>query len=69
MKFAQIFFGVPDGAIYPVEYQPGDDCPPELLAAAQQLGVLNLETAPETAPEEKPPAVKRSGKPHADQHP
>lgn len=41
MKFTQPFRGVPKGAIYPVDYQPGDECPPELEAAAQSLGVLD----------------------------
>lgn len=40
MKFIQPFQGVPNGAIYPVEYQPGDECPPELEAAASEQGVL-----------------------------
>lgn len=40
MKFAKVFRGVPDGEIYPVEYQPGDVCPPELERAAMEGGVL-----------------------------
>lgn len=39
-KFEKTFHGVPDGAIYPVEYQPGDECPKELEASAQALGAL-----------------------------
>lgn len=41
MKFVKTFRGVPDGEIYPVEYSPGDDCPPELELAAQECGVLD----------------------------
>ena len=40
MKFAKTFKGVPDGEIYPVEYQPGDECPPELESAARECEVL-----------------------------
>lgn len=40
MKFTKPFAGVPDGKIYPVEYQAGDECPPELEAAAHELGAL-----------------------------
>lgn len=43
MKFAKPFKGVPDGEIYPVDYQPGDECPPELQAAAESLDVLEGE--------------------------
>ena len=39
-KFAKPFSGVPDGAIYPVQYEPGQDCPPELEPSAQAMGVL-----------------------------
>ncbi|HBZ07469.1 MAG TPA: hypothetical protein DEP03_14205 [Massilia sp.] len=37
MKFTKPFQGVPDGAIYPVHYQAGDECPPELMASAAAL--------------------------------
>jgi len=39
-KFNKPFEGVPSGEIYPVAFQPGDQCPPELEAAAESLGVL-----------------------------
>ena len=39
-KFAKPFRGVPAGEIYPVQYQPGDECPPELEKAAKALGAL-----------------------------
>lgn len=40
MKFTKPFQGVPDGQIYPVQYQAGDECPPELLASATALEAI-----------------------------
>jgi hypothetical protein len=40
MQFTKPFQGVPDGEIYPVQYQPGDECPPELESAATELGAF-----------------------------
>lgn len=40
MKFTKPFKGVPDGEVYPVDYEPGQDCPPELEAGAQAMGAL-----------------------------
>ncbi|WP_202413840.1 hypothetical protein [Duganella sp. CY15W] len=40
MKFKAQFQGVPNGEIYPVQYEPGDECPPELLNAAIELGAV-----------------------------
>jgi hypothetical protein len=39
-KFNRKFVGVRDGKIYPETFEPGDDCPPELIEAAQECGVL-----------------------------
>jgi hypothetical protein len=39
-ELIKLFLGVPDGKIYPVEYKPGDQCPPELEAGARELGAL-----------------------------
>jgi hypothetical protein len=58
MKFTKVFRGVPDGGIYPVEYQPGDTCPPELVHAAMEIDAVEAEKtiqmpailAPEAAP-------------------
>ena len=50
MKFAKTFKGVPDGEIYPVEYQPGDECPPELEDAARELEVLEGRADKQTKP-------------------
>lgn len=40
MKFSKPFLGVKSGDVYPTEYAPGDDCPPELEDAARACGVL-----------------------------
>lgn len=48
-KLTKPFCGVPDGAIYPVTYAAGDDCPTELVAAATSLGALDKE-APTLTP-------------------
>lgn len=37
------FQGVPNGEIYPVTYEAGEVCPPELEEAAAELGVLGAE--------------------------
>jgi hypothetical protein len=39
-KLSKPFRGVRNGDIYPTEFAPGDDCPPELMAAAIALGAL-----------------------------
>lgn len=41
MKFTAPFRGVPNGAIYPIDYQPGDECPPELEDAARECDALD----------------------------
>lgn len=50
MIFSKEFRGVRDGEIYPETFQPGDECPPELLDAAKSLEVLE---APEPADPKK----------------
>ena len=42
MKFIKPFKGVPNGEFYPVEYKIGDECPPELLEAAQIMEVVEV---------------------------
>lgn len=37
MKASKPFKGVKDGDIYPTEFNPGDEIPPELEAAALEL--------------------------------
>nr|DAX70186.1 MAG TPA: hypothetical protein [Caudoviricetes sp.] len=39
-KFTKPFLGVPDGEIYPVQYEKGDEVPAELLEAAKEAGVV-----------------------------
>lgn len=40
MKLIKDFYGVPTGAIYPLLYKKGDECPPELIQAAQSVGAV-----------------------------
>lgn len=40
-KLTKSFRGVPAGEIYPVQYKPGDECPPELEDAARSLGAIS----------------------------
>lgn len=42
MIFSKEFRGVRDGEIYPETFQPGDECPPELVDAALSLEVLEV---------------------------
>jgi hypothetical protein len=41
MKLTKAIFGAADGEIYPREYGAGEDCPPELLAAAIEAGAIS----------------------------
>lgn len=50
MIFSKEFRGVRDGEIYPETFQPGDECPPELVDAALSLEVLE---APESKKKDK----------------
>lgn len=52
MKASKAFKGVKDGDIYPTEFNPGDEIPPELEAAALELG----------AAEDKPAATRKPEK-------
>ncbi|QOY96339.1 hypothetical protein IM543_11255 [Massilia sp. UMI-21] len=56
MKLTKPFLGVPDGEIYPVQYEAGDECPPELETAAIALGAAD---APEGAEPAKPTRAKK----------
>jgi len=55
-KLIKAFRGVPDGEIYPHEFQAGDECPAELEAGAIASGALEDVPAPAAAP--KPPKGK-----------
>lgn len=45
MQVIKPFQGVRDGEIYPESFEPGDECPPELLDAAISLGAVEAEEA------------------------
>lgn len=53
MKVSKQFRGVPDGEIYPVTYEPGDEVPPELEAAARALGCAGGDDQPVPAAKKK----------------
>lgn len=42
MKFTKAFKGVPNGEIYPVDYQPGEECPAELEDGAAASGAIEV---------------------------
>lgn len=50
MKLAKPLLGVPNGEIYPVQYEAGDECPPELEAAATALGAFDAPELEEVKP-------------------
>jgi hypothetical protein len=39
-KFIKPFRGVPEGEIYPKQFEAGDECPSELEAGAKEHGAL-----------------------------
>lgn len=45
MQFIKPFTGVRDGEIYPEDFEPGDECPAELLDAAISLGAVEAQEA------------------------
>lgn len=45
-KFSSEFRGCRNGEVYPSTFQPGDDCPAELEAAAREVGALEAKKAP-----------------------
>ena len=53
MIFSKEFRGVRDGEIYPETFRPGDECPPELIDAAQSLEVLEVPEAVESKKKDK----------------
>ena len=76
MKFTKPFYGCRAGEIYPEHFAAGDECPPELEAAAAESGVLEPAKAlepptpapvpkpePEPAPEVAPAAEEEKAKP------
>ena len=59
-KLIREFDGVPAGEIYPVTFKAGDECPPELEAAARAVGAIGPAAAPAPAPAK--PAAKPAAK-------
>lgn len=53
MQFNREFLGCKDGDIYPTEFHPGDECPPELLDAAISMGAVDPEPAAKPAKAKK----------------
>ena len=41
-NFIKPFYGVPNGEIYPVNYNVGDEIPEEFLEAAEELGAVEV---------------------------
>lgn len=41
-KFIKPFYGVPNGEIYPVRYNVGDEIPEEFLGVAEKLGAVKV---------------------------
>jgi hypothetical protein len=54
-KFSKPFFGAAGGEIYPRWFQPGEDCPPDLMDAAREASALEAQAtkAAKRAPERK----------------
>lgn len=50
-KFTKPFLGVPDGEIYPVQYEKGDEVPAELLEAAKEAGCASGKKGDSKLPE------------------
>lgn len=44
-KLTKAFEGVPEGEVYPKQFEAGDECPPELEKAALELGALEAKKA------------------------
>lgn len=41
MKLTAPLYGAKEGEVYPTWFAPGDECPPELEAAAREQGALD----------------------------
>lgn len=60
-KFTKPFLGVPDGEIYPVQYEKGDEVPAELLEAAKEAGCVSGKKGDSKLPEDPPSNNKQDG--------
>lgn len=59
-RLTKALIGVVDGEVYPREFAAGEECPPELEAAAGELGAL--ESADAAAESEKTKPAKADTK-------
>lgn len=60
-KFTKPFYGVPDGEIYPVQYEKGDEVPAELLEAAKEAGCVSGKKGDSKLPEGPSSDSKQDG--------
>lgn len=60
-KFTKPFLGVPDGEIYPVQYEKGDEVPAELLEAAKEAGCVSGKKGDSKLPEGQSSDNKQDG--------
>ena len=60
-KFTKPFLGVPNGEIYPVQYEKGDEVPAELLEAAKEAGCVGGKKGDSKQPEDPPSDNKQDG--------
>lgn len=60
-KFTKPFLGVPDGEIYPVQYEKGDEVPAELLEAAKEAGCVSGKKGDSKLPEGSSSDNKQDG--------
>ncbi len=60
-KFTKPFLGVPDGEIYPVQYEKGDEVPAELLEAAKEAGCASGKKGDSKLPEDPSSDNKQDG--------
>jgi hypothetical protein len=59
MKLTKSFRGVPDGEIYPKLFEAGEECPPELEAAAIALGAADEPARADDPAPAKPARAKK----------
>lgn len=60
-KFTKPFLGVPDGEIYPVHYEKGDEVPAELMEAAKEAGCVSGKKGDSKLPEDPSSDSKQDG--------
>jgi hypothetical protein len=50
MKFIEPFLGCKAGDVYPTQFLPGAECPPELEGAARAVGAIGEPPTPDAPP-------------------